>query len=137
MSHKVICVEQSATLQQAGELMLRENVGALTVLADDLVGIVTDRDIATKAVSRGWNPAEHRVSEIMTREPACVAPDADVLQASELMARHQVRRLPVCRNNKVVGIISVADIIDYTRRCLDNLVTEETKAGALTAGHHQ
>jgi len=136
MSHRVVSVDQNATLQEAARLMRQENVGSLSVTGGSLVGIVTDRDLAVKAVSEGWNPREHRVAEIMSRQPVCVAPDADVLQASELMAQHQVRRLPVCENNEIIGMISFADIADYARRCLDNLIMEETKAGMLTAAHH-
>jgi CBS domain-containing protein len=64
MSRNVICVDQNATLQEAARLMLRENVGALCVTGSGLIGMVTDRDITTKAVSEGWNPYEHRVNEI-------------------------------------------------------------------------
>jgi CBS domain-containing protein len=137
MSHRVVSVDQNATLQEAAKLMRQENVGSLGVTGGSLVGIVTDRDLAVKAVCEGWNPREHRVSEIMSRQPVCVGPDADVLEASELMARYQVRRLPVCQNDRIVGVVSFSDIADYTRRCLDNLMTEETKAGTLTASHHQ
>jgi CBS domain-containing protein len=128
MNRNVVTVDQNATVQEAAKLMLREQVGSLCVTNGSLVGIVTDRDIAVKAVSEGWNPTEHRIAEIMSRNPVCVSPDADPLQASELMAKHQIRRLPVCREDQIVGIVSFADVADYTRRCLDNLITEETKA---------
>jgi CBS domain-containing protein len=128
MSRNVICVDQNATLQEAARLMLREKVGAICVTGSGLVGMVTDRDIAVKAVAEGWNPYEHQVHEIMSRNPVSILPDADVLQASELMAKHQIRRLPVCQNDQILGVVSFADIADYTRRCLDNLITEETKA---------
>lgn len=128
MSRNVISVDPNATLQDAAKLMLRENVGSLTVVGGGLVGILTDRDIVVKAVSEGWNPAQHRVSEVMSRDPVSISPDADVLQATELMAKHRVRRLPVCTGDQIVGIVSFADIADYMRRCLDNLIQEETKA---------
>jgi CBS domain-containing protein len=128
MSRNVICVDQNANLQEAARLMLREKVGAICVTGSGLVGMVTDRDIAVKAVAEGWNPYEHQVHEIMTRNPVSIMPEADVLQASELMAKHQIRRLPVCQNDQILGVVSFADIADYTRRCLDNLITEETKA---------
>jgi signal-transduction protein with cAMP-binding, CBS, and nucleotidyltransferase domain len=44
------------------------------------------------------------------------------------MAKHQIRRLPVCQDDQILGVVSFADVADYTRRCLDNLITEETKA---------
>lgn len=128
MNKNVICIDQNASLLEAAKLMLRENIGTLCVTGSGLVGMLTDRDIATKAVSEGWNPTEHRVGEIMAHNPVSISPDADVLQATELMAKHRVRRLPVCQDSRIVGVISFTDLADYTRRCLDNLITEETKA---------
>ena len=128
MSRGVICVDPHATVQEAARLMLRENVGVVCVVDRMLVGILTDRDITVKATSEGWNPAECWVSEIMTRDVVCVSPTASALEASELLAKHHIRRLPVCQDDQLMGIVSVADLIDHTRRILDNLLSEETKA---------
>jgi CBS domain-containing protein len=127
MSRYVVSVDQNATLQDAAHLMVERNVGAVCVVDGSLVGVVTAQDLALKAVAQGWHPSEHRVSEVMSRDPVCAPPDLDVLQASDLMASHQVRRLPVCEKDRIVGLISLADIANYTRRCMDNL-TEEAMA---------
>jgi CBS domain-containing protein len=127
MSRYVISVDQNATLQDAARRMVEHNVGAVCVVEEALVGMVTTRDLALKAVARGWHPAEHRVSEVMSRDPVCTTPDMDVLQASDLMAHYKVRQLPVCEQDRVVGVTTLADIANYTRRCLDN-VAEETLA---------
>jgi CBS domain-containing protein len=127
MSRHVISVDQNATLRDAARLMLEHDVGAVCVVNGTLVGVVTARDLALKAVAQGWHPSEHPVSEVMSRDPVCAPPELDVLQASDLMAHHKVRRLPVCEKNQIVGMVSLADIADYTRRCLDNLA-EETMA---------
>ncbi|MBI3910096.1 MAG: CBS domain-containing protein [Armatimonadetes bacterium] len=128
MNRNVICVDQNASILEAAKLMLRENIGSVCVVGGSLVGMLTDRDITIKATSEGWNPAEHRVQEIMTRNPVFISPNADVLEATELMAKHHVRRLPVCQDDQIMGVVSLADVADYTRRCLDNIFTEETKA---------
>jgi len=127
MNRHAISVDQNATLQDAARLMLEHDVGAVCVVNGSLVGMVTAHDLALKAVAQGWHPSEHHVSEVMSPNPVCAPPELDVLQASDLMAHHKVRRLPVCEENQVVGIVSLADIADYTRRCLDNL-TEEAMA---------
>jgi CBS domain-containing protein len=128
---RVLALHYDGRRQLAREgraLHVRENVGAICVTEGSLVGMLTDRDTTTKAVSEGWHPAQHRVGEIMSRNPICVSPDADPLQPSELIAKHHYRRLPVSHDGQIDGIVSFADIAAYTRGCLDNLVIEETKA---------
>lgn len=128
MNRNVICVDQDASLQDAAKLLQRENVGTLCVTGSGLVGILTDRDITTKAVAKGWDPAQHQVNELMTHNPVSISPDADVLDATKMMAKHKIRRLPVCQDGQITGVISFADLASYTRQCFDNLITEETKA---------
>jgi CBS domain-containing protein len=127
MNRNVVCVDPNATLQDAAQRMLEQDVGTIFIANGDLIGLLTARDLALRSVSQGWNPSAHRVSEIMSPNPVCAPPDMDVLQASDLMATHKVRRLPVCQDGRIIGVITVAEIADYTRRCLDNL-TEETMA---------
>jgi CBS domain-containing protein len=92
--------------------MEREDVGSLPVVENggDLVGIVTDRDIVVRVVASGRNLDEVSVGEILTEHPVLVFPDDSLEQAMELMAKHQVRRLPVVYDNQLVGMLAQADI---------------------------
>lgn len=82
-----------------------------------LVGVVTDRDIACRAVALGKDPATTTAAEIMTKTPATVAPDEPLNDAIRLMEDLQVRRLPVVdEDGAVVGIISITDISLYAPR---------------------
>jgi len=94
--------------------MLSRKVGALVVVDDRSkpIGIVTDRDIAVKVVAQGGDPAIVRVGSLIRRPPTVIAEEAGVLDATRLLSRRGVRRLPVVnRAGKLVGIISLDDLL--------------------------
>ena len=112
MNQKVITVEPSASAALAARLLSRYNVGALPVCTPDrkLRGIVTDRDIVLRCVAPEEDPAQTPVRDIMSRAPATLSPSQDVHAAALAMAAHQVRRMPVVENSKLVGILSLGDL---------------------------
>ena len=112
MNPKAITVEPGASASLAAKLLSRYNVGALPVCGADrkLRGIVTDRDIVLRCVAAEDAPAQTPVRDIMSRAPATLAPGQDILAAAQLMAQHQVRRLPVVERGKLVGIVSLGDV---------------------------
>jgi CBS domain-containing protein len=75
-----------------------------------LVGMVTDRDITTRVVAESADPKTTSVGDVYSRDLISVEPDKDLEEALRLMARHQVRRLPVVENGRLVGIVAQADI---------------------------
>jgi CBS domain-containing protein len=105
-------VRLAATVRSAAELMETEDVGSLPVIDEggDLVGIVTDRDIVVRVVAAGHNVDQARVSDILTEHPILVFPDDPLDEAMELMAKHQVRRLPVVYDTQLVGMLAQADV---------------------------
>ncbi|MGZ8687695.1 MAG: CBS domain-containing protein [Gaiellaceae bacterium] len=103
-------IASSATVREAAKLMKDEDVGSLPVVQQDrLVGVVTDRDIAVRVVAEGRD-ATTPVAEVASNKPVTVEPSANLEQALELMAEHQVRRLPVVEGDRLVGVIAQADI---------------------------
>jgi CBS domain-containing protein len=112
MTREVETVTPDTTLQEAAKLMARVDAGALPILENDrLSGIITDRDIAVRAVGEGRDPATTKVRDIMSAQVRHVAEDDNVEQVADLMAELQVRRLPVVnRERRVVGIVSLGDI---------------------------
>lgn len=112
MHSPAVTCSPGATLQHACREMERSNVGSLVVIGEDghLVGIVTDRDIAIKAV--GWgHDAGTPISEVMTKGVATILTDADVFEAAKKMARWAVRRMPVVgASGAVEGIIALDDV---------------------------
>ena len=101
----------SASVVEAAQLMGEADIGSLPVTDDDsLVGMITDRDITTSVVAKSADPQTTSVGDISSRDVVTVEPDKDLEEALQLMARHQVRRLPVVEGGTLVGIVAQADI---------------------------
>jgi CBS domain-containing protein len=101
----------SASVVEAARLMRDEHIGSLPITDDEqLVGMITDRDITTRVVAEAADPGMTSVGDVCSRDLISVDPDKDLEDALELMARHQVRRLPVVENGRLVGIVAQADI---------------------------
>src|SRR5437016_10200419 len=112
MTTEVETVQMNSTLEEVASIMKVENVGAVPVVDedDDLVGIVTDRDIVVRCVADGKNPAETNVEDVLSHDLETIEPDVDVEEAARLMADKQIRRLPVCEHGELVGMISIGDL---------------------------
>lgn len=112
MTRDVKIASPEDTLQQAAELMCDVDAGALPVGENDrLVGMLTDRDITTRAVARGLSPLECRVRDVMSPEIKYIYEDDSLEDAARNMGALQVRRLPVLnRAKRLVGIVSLGDL---------------------------
>jgi len=107
------CVRPGATLQEAARKMRDLDVGPLPVCGDDdrLAGMITDRDIAVRAVAEGKDPKTTTVREAMTEEVVYGFEDQDVGDAARVMEQKQIRRLVVLnRDKRMVGIVSLGDV---------------------------
>jgi CBS domain-containing protein len=111
MSRDVQLVNPDDTIRNAAALMKKVDAGLLPVADNDkLVGMITDRDIAVRAVAEGKGP-DTKVRDAMTREVKYCFEDEDVTHVAENMAELQVRRLPVMnRDKRLVGIVALADL---------------------------
>src|SRR5690348_1452803 len=105
-------LQSGATVIEAARLMRDEDTGIVPIVEDDrLVGTVTDRDIAIRVVAEGKSTESTTIGEIASRELVTIDPQQDLDEALRLMARHQVRRLPVVEEDgKLIGIVAQADI---------------------------
>jgi len=112
MTPDVQMIEPDQTVQEAAQKMSEEDTGVLPVAQDDrLVGMVTDRDLAVRVLAEGKDPADTKVSEVMTPDVKYVFEDQDVQEVSENMAEQQLRRMPVLnRDKRLVGIVSLGDL---------------------------
>jgi len=116
MSKDPICVTPDTSLADAARLMKDENIGVVPVVDAEssrrLIGILTDRDIAIRAVAEGRDGATTSVGHIMTADVRTSTPSDSVNDVMELMGREQVRRVPVVDDRgALVGIIAQADIV--------------------------
>jgi CBS domain-containing protein len=131
MSARPRAVSPDTSVQEVAELMEQEDVGSLPVLEGDrLQGIVTDRDIAIRAVAKGKDPRGMPVREITTRELVTVGPDDDLAEALKLMATYQVRRIPVVDDDeRLVGVVAQADIaLEAKEKAVGEMVEEISRA---------
>ncbi len=111
MTEEPHSIGASASVVEAARLMREGHIGSLPVTEDErLVGMITDRDITTRVVAESAAPETTSVGEVYSRDLISVEPDHDLDEALELMARHQVRRLPVVENGRLVGVVAQADI---------------------------
>jgi CBS domain-containing protein len=111
MTPGVRTVNPLQSLTQAAELMKGEDVGSVPVVEEGrLAGILTDRDIVTRAVVERRDPQTVTVDEIASRDVVTVEPEQDLDEALALMARHQVRRLPVVEQGRLIGMLAQADV---------------------------
>ena len=112
MTFGVETISPAATLELAAKKMREHNVGILPVVEDEeLLGVVTDRDIVLRAVSERLRPEMTRVREVMTPQAIACYLDQSITEASLVMEKHLVHRLIVLdRNEKLVGIVSLSDL---------------------------
>ena len=113
-------VGPDVTVLEAVNRMCRSHIGALLVEEhDEAIGIITERDIMMRLVLEKRDPAGTRVADIMTRDVLCIDPDQEPEQAMAMMTEHRVRHLPVVEGRRVVGILSIGDLVRWASRNQD------------------
>ncbi len=112
MNAGVTCVGEHETLSAAAQHMRERDIGALPICGDDdrLHGMLTDRDIVVKGLAAGLDPNTTTAGELASDSVYYVDVDASIPEMLNVMEEHQVRRLPVMENDRMVGIVTEADI---------------------------
>ena len=107
-------IDPNATVYRALELMVQRDVGSLLVIDNGrFVGIFTERDYARKVMLKGKSSKDTFIHDIMSEHPITITPDATVEECMSLMTKRYIRYLPVLEENKLVGLISIGDIVKY------------------------
>jgi CBS domain-containing protein len=110
MTRQVATVTPDQSVQEAAQLMNEHNVGAIPVVENGKVkGIITDRDITLRTTAQGLTPSTP-VSQVMTSDVVTGTPNMSVDEAAKVMAKNQIRRLPIVQNNALCGIVALGDI---------------------------
>jgi CBS domain-containing protein len=111
-SATIISVTGSTSVLEALKIMSEKNIGALPVIENErLVGIFSERDYARKIILKGKTSADTTISEVMTEKPFIIDPANTTDDCMEIMSDKHIRHLPVVENDKVVGMISIGDVV--------------------------
>ncbi len=110
----VFSVEPNSTVYNALELMVEKNLGSLIVMENGkFLGIFTERDYARKVMLKGKSSRDTYIKDIMSEHPITVTPDTKVEECMSLMTQRYIRHLPVFEGDKLVGVVSIGDIVKY------------------------
>ena len=122
---EVFSVPSDTTVYDAMRTMADKEVGALLVVDDgQLHGIVSERDYARKVILMGRSSKETPVSEILTEPLITIAPDTSVDEAMRLITTHRIRHLPVVQAGKIVGLISIGDLVQWIAFAQDQTIED-------------
>jgi CBS domain-containing protein len=124
MTNIVGTLSPSNTIAEVAQQMRLLNVGSIPLVQNErLVGVITDRDIVLRVVADGLDPHQERADLHMSRDPITIAPDTPVEEAAQVMARAQIRRLPVVEGSKLIGYLALGDLAlqDRDRRVGETL----------------
>jgi CBS domain-containing protein len=112
MTSNPCSIDTDKSVAYAAKMMRDEDVGIAPIVEGDrLVGVLTDRDVTVRVVAEGRDPEQVKVTEVASRDVVTLDPDQDLDEALRLMARHQVRRLPVVEEDgRLVGVVAQADV---------------------------
>jgi CBS domain-containing protein len=126
MTENPTTCEPGATVVDVAKVMASEDVGQVPVAeGGKLVGVVTDRDLVVRVLAEIRDPQSTTVGEIASRDVVTVSPETNLDEALGLLARHQVRRLPVVEGDRLVGIVAQADVAQHAEDSETGRVVEE------------
>lgn len=111
--NRLISVKESDSLADVAAILTRENIGAVPVLdgSGEMVGIVSERDIVRQIAREGGGVLSRAVSTLMTTSVICCAPEDSVASTMSLMTQRRFRHLPVRSNGRIIGMISIGDVV--------------------------
>jgi CBS domain-containing protein len=108
----IYSIAPDAPVLEAIKHMAEHRIGALLVMhGEQLVGVISERDYARKVILQGRSSSQTAVSDIMSSNPLTVGPDTDVFDCMRLCTDSRIRHLPVVQDGKVVGVISIGDLV--------------------------
>jgi len=119
MTPQVVTEDEEAPVTKISMDMEVSGIGSVVITKEGKpTGIITDRDIATKVIMKNRRPSEIKAKEIMSAPLTTIEPDASIEKACELLAENGIRRVPVIEDDKLVGIISVRNILTRNPMCV-------------------
>jgi len=123
MTEQPITISKDLTLKEAALLMQKKHVGALIIKEKGkIMGIMTEKDMVRKAIAKGKDPSKTKTKEIMNTSVNKIQPDVDIFDALKKMSDLNIRHLPVVQDNKMIGLLTLKDILKIEPDLFDILV---------------
>lgn len=111
MTTSVSTLTPDDTVTKAASIMKEQDIGSIPVCqGNNVVGIITDRDITLRSVASGVNSSSQTVRDVMSSNPVLGSPDMSLDEASKIMSQQQIRRLPIVENQHLVGVVALGDL---------------------------
>lgn len=137
MSVDLKTLGEDMSAADAAGMMANYDIGVVPVLGadDELLGLVTDRDIVVRVIAGRKDPRSVRLGDIATKSVVDVSPDMQLSEARDLMATHQIRRLPVRKAGRLVGILSLGDVAlaDASKRAVGDALEDVSESDRTVA----
>ncbi len=115
MVRDVVTLHKDASVYDAVKLLNKNKIGCLVITQNgEIAGIITERDMLERVLEKCRNPKDTRVSEVMTKNVITGTPDMDALEATRLMFKIKVKKLPIIEGRRLVGIVTLTDIARAT-----------------------
>lgn len=128
-SKDIITCTPNDSVTEAARRMNSSNIGCVLITeGSSLKGIITDRDITMSVVAKGKNPSEVQLKDVMKTPVVTGEPEWDLFETTKLMAKKKIRRLPIQRDGKLEGFISMADLAPVLRKEMDSFLELESYA---------
>jgi CBS domain-containing protein len=117
--NKIVVIDNDISVKEAAKIMSDKNLGCLVVMDDSVEGIITERDIM-----KNLDKVDSDVSKIMSKNVITISPDASLDQAAEIMTKNNIKKLPVMKGGKLLGIITATDIVANSDSLNENFLLD-------------
>ena len=122
MNAKVVIAKPEATAKEAAKVMAEAHIGALVVLSGtNIAGIVTESDLIRKIIAEGNDAAQTRLDQMMTKNVKTIEADRELEEAADMMVENNIKKLPVVKGGKLVGILTSTDLISFEPKFIESL----------------
>jgi CBS domain-containing protein len=131
MAKTVRSAKKTDKVGDVAKQMKQEDAGFIPVVdGEQLIGVITDRDIVINCIAEGHDPRGETAEHLMSKKVTTIGPDDDIEEAGRTMARQEIRRLPVVENGRLVGVLSHGNLVQATKNKIAEMATEGVTRGA-------
>jgi CBS domain-containing protein len=125
MTRKPVTATPKITVSEGLKIMLAKHVGSLVIVENNsLKGIVTETDLLEKVLAKNKDPRNMTMSDVMTKKLITIGPGEDIRSIAEIMTKRDVRRLPVVENKKLIGLVTIKDVLKAEPHIIDVLINK-------------